>query len=133
MRTIIAGSRGLGYPDLVRALEACPWAGEISSVVSGRARGIDAAGEAWARLRGLPVDLHPALWEAEGRAAGYLRNARMSLVADALVAVWDGSSRGTQHMIGEARARGLRVFVHTCTPTSPASLKSCAGILQESY
>jgi hypothetical protein len=32
--------------------------------------------------------------------------------AEALVAVWDGASRGTKHMIREAGKRGLRVFVY---------------------
>ena len=31
--------------------------------------------------------------------------------ADALVAVWDGKSPGTKHMIDVAKARGLRIFV----------------------
>jgi hypothetical protein len=32
--------------------------------------------------------------------------------ADALVAIWDGKSRGTANMIQEAEKRGLRVFVY---------------------
>jgi len=35
----------------------------------------------------------------------------MAAYAEALVAVWNGTSRGTRHMIEEARQRGLRVFV----------------------
>ena len=35
----------------------------------------------------------------------------MAHVADALIAVWDGSSPGTRHMIATARQRGLRLFV----------------------
>jgi glycerophosphoryl diester phosphodiesterase len=32
--------------------------------------------------------------------------------ADALVAVWDGSSRGTAHMIKYAKEKGLKVHVY---------------------
>ena len=31
--------------------------------------------------------------------------------ADALIAVWDGESRGTADMIKKARDRGLRVYI----------------------
>jgi hypothetical protein len=30
--------------------------------------------------------------------------------ADALIALWDGQSRGTRNMIEEAQRRGLQVF-----------------------
>jgi hypothetical protein len=31
--------------------------------------------------------------------------------ADALIAIWDGKSRGTAHTIREAKKKGLLVFV----------------------
>ena len=31
--------------------------------------------------------------------------------ADALIAVWDGSSRGTGNMVNEARKMGLKVHI----------------------
>jgi hypothetical protein len=41
-----------------------------------------------------------------------MRNLQMSLYAEGLIAVWDGVSRGTAHMIGCARRRGLKVYVY---------------------
>lgn len=35
----------------------------------------------------------------------------MAQNADAIVAVWDGESRGTKHMIDEARRSGLLMHV----------------------
>lgn len=35
----------------------------------------------------------------------------MAKYADALVAVWDGRSKGTRHMIETATREGLRVYV----------------------
>ena len=32
--------------------------------------------------------------------------------ADALLAIWDGESRGTKHMIDTAREKGLEVYVY---------------------
>ena len=40
-----------------------------------------------------------------------MRNAVMADNADALIAYWDGISRGTKNMIDEARKRGLAVRI----------------------
>ena len=50
-------------------------------------------------------------WETYGKSAGYRRNVDMAESADALVALWDGVSNGTKHMINIARQKGLRVHV----------------------
>jgi predicted Rossmann fold nucleotide-binding protein DprA/Smf involved in DNA uptake len=112
MRTIIAGSRGLGNLALFQALDRCPWTSEITTVISGAARGIDESGELWARHKGKALERYPADWNS-GRAAGYRRNLKMAGKAEALLAVWDGRSSGTKHMIDIATAKGLRVFVYT--------------------
>ena len=36
----------------------------------------------------------------------------MAEYADALIAVWDGESRGTKNMIDEATSRNLKLFVY---------------------
>ena len=80
-------------------------------IVSGTARGADKLGERYAKERGYNVELFPADWENKGRAAGYIRNADMANNADALIAFWDGTSRGTAHMIDIARKKNLPVRV----------------------
>ena len=55
--------------------------------------------------------LYPADWERHGRAAGPIRNEEMAEVSDALIAFWDGKSRGTKSMIEIARRKGLQVAV----------------------
>ncbi len=111
MRTVVAGSRGATLADMERAWQECPWSSEITVVLSGTARGADKHGEELARRHGLPVELYPADWEGLGRRAGMVRNSRMANRAHALLAVWDGSSRGADGMIKRARVRNLRVFV----------------------
>lgn len=108
MKTIIAGSRGITQPILVQyAAEQCGW--EITEVISGGARGVDRLGEEWAAKRGIPIKRFIPDWTDKG--AGLRRNVEMAEYADALIAIWDGESRGTAHMIAAAEARGLRVFV----------------------
>jgi hypothetical protein len=110
MRTIIAGSRGLGQQRVDLAMALCGWMPTV--VISGTARGVDQCGEAWAAERGIPVERYPADWDQHGKRAGYIRNELMATKADALVAVWDCQSRGTKHMINIAEDHGLRVFVY---------------------
>ena len=116
MRVIIAGSRGI--TDIRLLEQAMRQAGlDVTEVISGTARGVDQLGERWAEARGIPVARFPARWELHGRSAGYRRNQAMvqHAAADptggALVAVWDGASRGTMHTINLARERNLHVFI----------------------
>jgi len=110
MKTIIAGSRGLKNIALVRA--AVDLAGfEITEVFSGGAQGVDQLGESVAHSRHLPVRKFPADWTKHGRSAGPIRNLEMAAAADALIAVWDGQSRGTRHMIETAVRVGIPVFL----------------------
>lgn len=110
MRVIIAGSRSITEPQHVAAAMATITA-PIDEVISGGAAGVDRLGEQWAEARGITVHRYPADWKSYGRAAGYRRNAAMALAADALVAIWDGRSRGTANMISVAYQRGLTVWV----------------------
>jgi len=111
MKTIIAGSRdGTTYAHLVSALSKCGWVPSV--VISGGARGADSIGEAWAAKNKIPVERFPADWERLGKRAGYLRNIQMACRAQALIAIWDGVSRGTENMIDIAEEKGLRIYVH---------------------
>ncbi len=110
MKVIIAGSRAISDQAIVaKAIAASCY--PISEVVSGAARGVDQLGEQWARANGIPVHRMPADWRSHGRSAGMRRNAEMAQYAEALIAVWDGRSSGTKHMIECAHRKGLRVFV----------------------
>lgn len=110
MKTIIAGGRDIDDFALVK--EAVAESGfEITEVVSGKAPGVDSLGEQWARENDIPVKEFPADWDTHGKQAGPMRNRQMAQYADALVAIWDGQSRGTSNMIQNARAYGLEVHV----------------------
>lgn len=110
MKVIIAGGREITDYDLV--LKAVLNAGfDITAVVSGGARGVDAMGERFAEEAGIQLFKFPADWDKHGRAAGPIRNQVMGDFADALIAIWDGQSRGTKHMIDYATKKGLKVYV----------------------
>lgn len=110
MRTIIAGSREVtDYAIVAKAMQF--HAEEVTEVVSGGCRGVDALGEEWARNHSIAVKVFPADWNAHGKAAGPIRNRKMAAYAEELVAIWDGKSRGTANMIDEAKRLGLVVTI----------------------
>lgn len=80
-------------------------------IISGAARGADKLGEQFAREYGMTVNRMPANWELYGKSAGYRRNEEMTKHANALIAYWDGESRGTKHMIDIATRRELLVRI----------------------
>lgn len=113
MKTIIAGSRhGFALSDVNDALRKCPWSDTITEVVSGKAPGVDTLGEIWAKQNLIKVIPFPADWSLPYNSGGHKRNQEMADYADALIAIWDGKSSGTEDMIKRARKKGLVVYIH---------------------
>jgi glycerophosphoryl diester phosphodiesterase len=75
------------------------------------ARGTDTLGLNYAIANKIKYSQFPADWNTYGKRAGYVRNEQMAKYADALLAFWDGQSRGTKHMIDLAKQHGLKVRV----------------------
>ncbi len=110
MKTIIAGTRSVTAMTLVK--EAVEKSGfNITEVVSGRCRGVDQLGEDWATENRIPIKPFEPDWPRLGRFAGPERNERMAQYADALIAIWDGASFGTNNMINLAKQYNLKIYV----------------------
>jgi len=84
----------------------------INEVVSGGAKGADYLGEEYAKRNKIDLTIFPAKWDDFGRSAGYIRNSEMADYADALIALWDGVSKGTKHMIDLAKSKSLKVYIY---------------------
>lgn len=76
-------------------------------VVSGTAKGADRLGEKWARENDIYVKQFPANWNKYGSSAGYRRNVDMVEYSDALIAFWNGRSKGTKHTIELATKKNI--------------------------
>ena len=117
MKVIIAGSRG--FNDYEKLCTVCNFTLSNQSeieIVSGTARGADKLGEKYAKEKGYSIKKFPPNWDKFGKSAGYKRNAQMAEYADALIAFWDGKSKGTKHMIDLASKNKLKIrviYVHT--------------------
>lgn len=123
MKVIIAGSRTITLMSVLE--QAVVRAGNYwmssdqdnwqnymySEIISGGAQGADALGERYAIKKQLPLKTFPANWEKFGKKAGALRNIEMAEYADALIALWDGKSKGTFHIISEMVKRNKLVYI----------------------
>lgn len=108
MKLLIAGSRSITDYDLSPHVPD-----GVDLIITGGAKGVDTLGEAYARRRGIPtVTVKPA-YEKYGRAAPILRDEEMVDMADAVLVVWDGKSRGSKHTADYARKTGKQLILVT--------------------
>lgn len=132
MKLIIAGGRDFNDYDLL-CDKVSQFIGDEKNItiVSGLAKGADTLGCNYAAENNYPIEGFAAEWHIHGRSAGIRRNKYMAKYADALIAFWDGKSRGTMHMIDFAHSLGLRVeVVHYDTPV-PSEKEIWNGIRRE--
>ncbi len=111
---VIAGGRGFDdYDYLQHCMDAVKYlySDHEITVVSGGARGADTLAEQWAGEQHLVFNEMNADWERFGKRAGLLRNHDMAKIGNVLCAFWDGKTRGTRNMIGEAMKEGLEIHI----------------------
>ncbi len=116
MKVIIAGSRGINDYILVQQaiIDSGLWSKYTHKleIVSGTCKNSpDVLGEAFASNNKLTLHRFPANWDKYGRRAGFVRNVQMGEFSDALIAIWDGKSKGTQQMVEWSWTNGLYTFV----------------------
>ncbi len=115
MKVIIAGSRNIRNMQLLNEAfaEHCSSyiCNNLTEIVSGGAVGVDRLGELFGECNKIPITRFIPDWDTQGRKAGILRNIRMAEYADALIALWDGHSKGTANMIQEMQKRSKPVYV----------------------
>lgn len=129
MKVIIAGSRLLHilsntsiaewyayhFADVANAMEYAEGNLKIvpTLVISGGARGFDMLGEQWAKENHIKIERRLPDYPRYGRYfAPQYRNWDMAIAAEALVAIWDGISGGTRHMIKCMNELRKPVYVH---------------------
>ncbi|HEY9169418.1 MAG TPA: DUF2493 domain-containing protein [Lutibacter sp.] len=112
IKVIIAGGRNFDDFDKLRQVcdEFLKDQNKVE-IVSGAYKGADALGERYAAERNHQIKQFPADWRRYGKSAGLKRNTEMAAYADALIAFWDGKSKGTKNMIELATQAGLNVKI----------------------
>lgn len=119
MKMIIAGSRSVvgivAYQTLVVTIHNGLY--QIDEVVTGLATGGDALGEVFAEQAKIPMVKFAPDYSLYGDLATYIRNIEMAAYADGLIALWDGRSGGTYHIIETMKIFGKFIYVQKMVGT----------------
>ena len=98
MKLLIVGSRSIENFDLSPYVSA-----DVDTIISGGANGIDSLAEQYADLHRLSKYILRPHYNLYGRAAPLKRNEKMVDMADTLLVIWDGRSKGTQYTLKYAQ------------------------------
>lgn len=110
-KVVISGSRTIFDMNLVEtAIIQSKF--EVTEVVEGEAEGVDTLAREWAKKNNIPFTPFKAKWNIYGKKrAGKIRNLEMLDYGDCLIAVWDGHSPGTRHIMEAAVSRKMPMHV----------------------
>ncbi len=98
MKLLIVGSRSISDFDLSAYITD-----DVDTIISGGADGIDSLAEQYADIHHLSKYILRPRYELYGRAAPLKRNKEMVDMADRVLIIWDGQSKGTQHTLKYTR------------------------------
>ncbi|MFZ4454618.1 MAG: SLOG family protein [Bacteroidales bacterium] len=117
MKIAIIGSRSFSdYQELENKVQKflAEWNCELNSsveIVSGGAAGADSLGAIFAKNHQLEMTSILPNWKKYGRGAGIVRNREIAETADAVIAFWDGTSKGTKSTIDFFRDQKKRIKI----------------------
>ena len=97
MKLLIAGSRSIKEFDLSPHIPE-----DTDMIISGGAGGIDALAESYADKHRLSKMILRPKYNLYRKAAPLKRNDEMVKIADSVLIIWDGISKGTKHTIDYA-------------------------------
>ncbi len=109
MKLLIVGSRSISDFDLSPYIS-----NNIDTIISGGAEGIDSLAEKYADFHRISKYIIRPRYDIYGRAAPLKRNEQMVNMADEILIVWDGQSKGTQHTIKYAKKTNKKLTIIQC-------------------
>lgn len=107
MKVAVVGSRGLYIWNLEEYLPE-----NITEIISGGAKGVDASARVYALTHGIKLTEFLPEYEKYGRSAPLKRNITIIEHADLVLAFWDGKSHGTKFVIDNCKKRNIPIIVH---------------------
>ncbi len=108
MKLLIAGSRGIENFDLSKHIEE-----DVDTILSGGAKGIDTHAEEYADKNRLSKIILRPRYDLYGKAAPIKRNEELVQMADKILIIWDGASKGTKSTINYAKKLKKEIEVVT--------------------
>lgn len=106
MKILIAGSRKIKSFDLSEYVPK-----SASLIISGGASGIDSVAEAYADKHRISKLIMRPEYNLYGKGAPLKRSEQMVDLADLVIVIWDGVSRGTKHTIDYAKKCGKQLIL----------------------
>lgn len=94
MKLLVVGSRSISQFDLSAYINS-----DVDTIISGGAEGVDRLAEQYADNCRISKYIVRPRYDLYGRAAPLKRNEQMVDMADAVLVVWDGHSKGAQYTI----------------------------------
>jgi hypothetical protein len=114
MRVLVCGGRDYDEEAVVNAMldNLGSYGADPKSllIIHGGARGADTLADLWAERNGVEREVYFADWDAHGRSAGHIRNARMLKEGKPDLVVAFRGGPGTRSMCDMAKKAGVRVI-----------------------
>ena len=108
MKILIAGSRSIEEFDFSPLIPK-----DTTLIISGGAKGIDALAEKYADKHKISKLILLPQYNLYGKAAPLKRNEMMVDIADMVIVVWDGRSRGTKYTLQYATKKNKNIMLVT--------------------
>ena len=106
MKLLVVGSRSITNFDLSPYITA-----EVETIISGGAGGVDTLAEQYADGHRLSKYIMRPRYDLYGRGAPLKRNEQMVDLADAVLIIWDGQSKGTNYTLKYAQKKNKKVLL----------------------
>lgn len=101
MKVAVIGSRSITAYPLEEVIPP-----ETTEIISGGARGVDALAREYALAHSIPLTEILPDYPRYGRGAPLRRNEEIISHAELVIALWDGKSSGTAHVINQCKKLG---------------------------
>jgi predicted Rossmann fold nucleotide-binding protein DprA/Smf involved in DNA uptake len=106
MKVLIVGSRSIRNYDITEHIPP-----ETELIISGGAEGADSIAEEYADKHKISKLIMRPRYDKYGKAAPLKRNELMVELADEVIALWDGISRGTKYTVEYAKKKNKTVKI----------------------
>ena len=106
MILLIVGSRSITEFDISPYISS-----DVDTVISGGAKGIDTLAEWYADSNNLSKYIIRPRYDLYGRAAPLVRNEQMVDMADAVLVIWDGHSKGALYTIRYSKKKNKLITI----------------------
>lgn len=109
VKVAVIGSRGVRVNNLETFIPD-----NVTEIISGGAKGVDTSAKEYAKKHNIKLTEFLPDYRRYGRGAPLKRNISIIQNADLILAFWDGKSKGTKHVIENAKKMEVTIKIIDC-------------------